>query len=101
MVAINEREWDRDRKIAKMDANGLSAYDLEIIGRSVRLDIPLQDPRALKQIADMLRGLANTIDFAVERDDLTLRQRLMTLKAEFTAASKRIRELHGATRKSL
>jgi hypothetical protein len=42
----------------------LEPFDQDIVGRVVRLHIPLKSPSAMLQVADMLRGLANQCELA-------------------------------------
>lgn len=99
MVQINETEWDKQRKRAKVESNGLTQYDMELLGSAIRLEIPFTDPKLLVDIADMLRGFANSIEFTVQRDDLPLRARLQMLKSEATSINGRIRVARGISRK--
>lgn len=99
MVNVDPSAWDRQRKAAALTDNGLTQYDLEIIGRPVRIEIPFEDPVKLREIADMLRGFANSIDFTTQRDDIPLRARLVMLKQEASGVNYRIRGMHGKSRK--
>lgn len=99
MVKVNEAEWDKARKTARIDDNGLSAYDKDLLGSAIRIEIPFTDPKLLRDIADMLRGFANTIDFTVQRDDMPLRARLFQLKSEAMNINQRIRVSRGLSRK--
>lgn len=91
MVDIDPKAWDRQRKLAATRQDGLSAYDLEIIGRSVRIEVPFDNEFVLREVADLLRGFANSIDFTTRRDDLPLRQKLVQLRYEARALNGRIR----------
>lgn len=99
MVQIDPNQWDRQRKLAATRDDGLSAYDLEVIGKSIRLDIPFRDEFVLREVADLLRGFANSIDFTTRRDDLPLRSKLLQLKLEARALNGRIRYLQDRSKK--
>lgn len=91
MVDIDPEKWDRQRKLAATRQDGLTAYDLEIIGKAVRIEVPFDDEFILREVADMLRGFANSIDFTTRRDDLPLRAKLVQLRYEARALNGRIR----------
>lgn len=99
MVAVDPAAWDRQRKLSATDHNQLSTYDRDLIGTPVRVEIPFEDPTKLREIADLLRGLAETIEFTTEREDIPLRHRLSMIRRETMAINKRIRTIHGYSRK--
>lgn len=91
MVKVNEAEWDKQRKRSKIDDNGLTQYDRDLIGKAVRIEIPFMHPTVLKGVPDLLRGLATQIEFTLQRDDLPLRARLHMLKTVAADVNARIR----------
>ena len=99
MVQVDPAAWDKARKIAKTDENGLSEYDKSLLGAAIRIEIPFTDPKLLLEVADMLRGFATSLEFTVQRDDMPLRARLFQLKSEAMAINGRIRERRGLSRK--
>lgn len=75
--------------------DGLSEWDRKMLGRACRVEIPLTDQYTLRRIADLLRGLAATLDTYSRRTDLTERMILLGMKGEIQSLNNRIRELHG------
>lgn len=94
MVAIDPAEWDRERQAARRNADGLSEWDLEQIGRAVRIDVPCSDKRTLALAADLLRGIANEIEFTLQRDEIPLRMRLQSIRMYAHMVNRRLREQH-------
>jgi hypothetical protein len=97
MVGMNE-----DYVMAKRpteDAHGLTAFERKIIGTGVRLEIPFAGKYQLRQIADILRGYAEKIDFHTRRTDLKDWEILSYLKNEAKVTQMRIRETIESTGK--
>jgi hypothetical protein len=85
-------------EMAKRRTNdaGLSEWDRDMIGRAaVRLEIPFADldQVAMRDVADILRGLANAMDFWSRRSDLSQREILLYLRASTREAVHRMRSL--------
>jgi hypothetical protein len=99
MVAIDPKDWDRQRNKAARPESELTQYDKDIIGSGVRIEIPFQDLEKLREMARMLRQLADSIDGTTRRDDMPLRAILMSLMWEARAINARIKEMHGMSRK--
>ena len=74
---------------------GLSKFDRDLIGRAVRLEIPLSDAVNMRRIADLMRGFAAMMDNYSRRTDLSERAILFDIKAEARSFNQRVRELHG------
>jgi hypothetical protein len=66
----------------------------------MRLEIPFTDEFKLRQIADMLRGLAADIDNISRNASLPLVSRLYLMKSRAQAMNRRIRDLHGKFNKN-
>ena len=98
MVEIDPKVWDRQRKLAAMRQDGLTAYDLEIFGSGVRIEVPFDNEFVLREVADLLRGYANSIDFMTRRDDIPLRAKLVQLKMEARTINARIRQMKDQTK---
>ncbi|QCG97393.1 hypothetical protein E6C67_26860 [Azospirillum sp. TSA2s] len=80
MVKVNEAEWDKARKLKESGGNQMTEVEEKLLGRSIRLDIPLIYPSILPEIAELLRDLADTIDDALESQEGTLRARMFKVK---------------------
>lgn len=83
----------------------LNALDRVVIGKAVRIEIPFSDLYKMRRMAEMLRGLADDIDFNSRRIDhpepgtrdyeLWRRHILFYLKFRTGLVNKEIRLLHG------
>ena len=72
----------------------LTELDRQVIGaRHKRLTIPLENKLLLRQVADILRGLANQIDFDSRRPDTTERTALLDAKHSIDCTNRKIRAL--------
>lgn len=96
---IDEKTFIEAKRAAKTDDNGLTAYDADIIGTSVRLEIPFTDPVTLRLAVDLIRGWCNSAEFALQQDDLPLRGRLLNLKMEARTINHRVRQRLEQTRR--
>lgn len=86
-VEMARRPKDPERAV-------LTQFDADLVGNYVRFDIPMLIPRhRFKEVADMLRGLANTIEFAAQRTDLPERTLLFEIKMQARGVRRRIREM--------
>jgi len=94
MVQITPEEV-MARKKSEMEFGGLADSDREHIGAAMRLEIPFTDEFKMRQIADMLRGLAADFDSISRNVNLPLSSRLWLMKRHAAAVNKRIRNLHG------
>ncbi len=78
--------WDKDP-----GGENLSKFDREMLGQSKRLTIPVTDRLVLRKVADLLRGLANVIDFESRRPDNTARSSLFRIATEVDSTNRKIR----------
>ncbi|MCW5731525.1 MAG: hypothetical protein KIT20_12265 [Alphaproteobacteria bacterium] len=84
MVQLNVSEADfvAGRRKVRERKDTLSEFDRTIVREVVRLDIPLPDPVAMREIADKLKGLANTIDALSHRHEVGVRHQLLLMRLE-------------------
>jgi len=97
MVGTNEQF--AEMKHREKFGDGLSELDRMVIGEAVRIEIPFVDAFAMRRIADLLRGYAETIDFYSRRTDVPPRTILVHLRSEARAINARIREITGTRRR--
>lgn len=95
MVQISDEEFTRrhQARVAR-PPDGLTEFDREMLGRAVRIELPVNDAAVLAQAADLLRGLANQIDFCLQRQDIPLRPRLQMIKDYAWNLNRRLRDEH-------
>lgn len=70
----------------------LNDFDLSILGVSKRLSIPLGEPLLMRQVADLLRGLAMQLDHNSRRSDMPERSRRFMDKADIDSTNRKIKE---------
>lgn len=70
----------------------LTDFDKMIIGRPKRINIPLEDKFVLREIADLLRGLATIMAFESRRPDTAQRESLSRIRWEIRKTNTKIRE---------
>ena len=73
----------------------LSDMDRDIIGGNKRITIPMGDRLVLRQVADLLRGLANTMDHWSRlpvTEDMTERLMMMSVSSDIDRTNLLIRE---------
>lgn len=73
----------------------LSEYDREILGGSLRIDIPWTDPIAMRKIGELLIGLGTDFKAYSARGDLDDFAILSALRSKAVAARRRILETAG------
>jgi hypothetical protein len=91
MVGVNEDFVAMGKR--QEDTHGLTEFERRVIGQPVRIEIPFGSKYQMRQIADILRGLAERMDFHSRRTDLPAWEILSHLKNEAKAAHLRIREV--------
>ena len=69
----------------------LNDFDLSILGTSKRLSIPLGEPLLMRQVADLLRGLAMQLDHNSRRPDMPERSRRFMDAADIDSTSRKIK----------
>jgi len=70
----------------------LNSFDISILGTSKRLSIPLGEPLLMRQVADLLRGLAMQLDHNSRRPDMPERSRRFMDKADIDSTNRKIKE---------
>lgn len=96
MVATNEEIMARREKPEKGE---LSELDWAIIGKeATRLELPLENPSRYRQMAELLRGFAASLEFAGQRQDIPLRLNILSIKQEAKAINARMRRVRGVGR---
>src|SRR3990167_3257614 len=97
MVQINEAEFlEAMRKKRTENDAGLSDFDRDLIGKNAcRLEIPFADldQVAMRDVADVLHGLANTMDFWSRQAGHSQRDVLLLLRAAMREAVFRVRAI--------
>ncbi|MGE0733252.1 MAG: hypothetical protein AB7G15_16955 [Alphaproteobacteria bacterium] len=85
--------WDAK---AEKKSEGLSEWDLGITrGRHrARLDIPLLSAAGLREAVDIMRGLANQLDFELRGRDQSERTAMLTARFEVYQANQRMKKIH-------
>lgn len=69
----------------------LTDFDRMIVGKAVRITLPLSSRLLLGDAADILRGLANQLDHLSRRHDISERTALTSAKGEAQLAQQKIR----------
>lgn len=95
MVQICESTWDEMRKARKDAADELTATEKQLLGRNVRLELPVHDLAAIKEVADMLIGLGNQIKFIAEQRGATKADKLFAIRSHFNSVRCRLRFVNG------
>lgn len=70
----------------------LSDYDMSLLPRSKRISIPLGEPLLMRQVADLLRGLAMQLDHNSRRQDMPERSRRFMDMSDIDSTSRKIKE---------
>lgn len=88
----------------------LNAWDQSIVGKAIRIEIPFTDIYKMREIAEMLHGLAADLDFTSRRTDHPpldskdyapwRRSMLRQLRETSLLINHRIRYLHGKHNKN-
>lgn len=60
----------------------LGDHERDMLGRSVRIDLPISDlpEHKIRELADQLRGVANSLEFIAQRNDLDLYHKLQEVR---------------------
>lgn len=95
MVQICEATWDDMRKARKIDAGELTDAEKALLGRAVRIELPVTDLAGMKKAADMLMGLGTQIKHIAERDDLTKAEKLFAMRSHANSVRDRLRVSSG------
>jgi hypothetical protein len=74
----------------------ISAQSPDFIGRSSRLDIPLNSQYNLRRVADLGKGLMEQLDFISRRDDISKKEAMRQAQSCVRAVNQ---QLHGMMRK--
>ena len=91
-VELPIKSLDQFRELPLTTKDELTDMDRQIIGASKRITIPLGDAFILRDIADMLRGLALQMEVASKTTELPLRSRLMNVRFEIDSTNRKIRD---------
>lgn len=70
----------------------LSEFDQSLLPRSKRLNIPIGEPLLMRQVADLLRGLAMQLDHNSRLHDLPERSRRFADLHDITSTNNKIKE---------
>lgn len=70
----------------------LNEFDLMLVGTCKRLSIPLGEPLLMRQVADLLRGLAMQLDHNSRRPDMPERSRRFMDKHDIDSTNRKIKE---------
>lgn len=95
---------------APVEEPDLSAWDLTIIGKSVRFDVPIGNRVKMKKYADLIAGWVEEARFACSRTDHPpldsrdyhrwLRSTMFELRISARRVNQEIRRIHGKTNKN-
>lgn len=75
-----------------MNDGEFTELDRKIVGTSKRITIPLGEALLMRQVADILRGLATQLDFNSRRTDLQERTRRMQDRFDVDCANRKIKD---------
>lgn len=95
MVQICEAEWDMVRKARKDEADELTETEKQILGRNVRLELPIYDLAGMKEAADMLIGLGNQVKFIAEQRGGRKADKLFAIRSHVHSVRDRLRVVNG------
>src|SRR3546814_14109896 len=70
----------------------LSDFDRSLLPSSKRISLPLGEPLLMRQVADLLRGLAMQLDHNSRRPDMPERSRRFMDMADIDSTSSKIKE---------
>jgi hypothetical protein len=94
MVNISPQEVIEMRKSEKA-LEDLSPREREIVGGTVRLDLPMDSQYRLRQVAECLRDLAKTLDRLSRADSMTPVQACIEASAQAFFTRRDIMRLQG------
>lgn len=95
MVQLCEAEWDMVRKARKDEADELTETEKQLLGRNVRLELPIYDLAGMKEAADMLIGLGNQIKFIAEQRGVRKADKLFAIRSHTHSVRDRLRVVNG------
>src|SRR3546814_648812 len=70
----------------------LSDFDRSLLPSSKRISIPLGEPLLMRQVADLLRGLAMQLDHNSRRSDMPERSRRFMAAADIDSTARKIKD---------
>ncbi|MCM8735933.1 hypothetical protein M5E06_17515 [Azospirillum sp. A1-3] len=100
MVQIDVEQWDAVRKARKIEAGELTEAERALLGRAVRIELPVTDLPGMKQAADMLIGLGTQIKFIAEREDMTKAEKLFAMRSYANSVRDRLRVSSGRPKRT-
>lgn len=81
-----------DRRDVDENPYELSEFDQKMLPKTKRLSIPLGEPLLMRQVADLLRGLAMQLDHNSRRTDMTERSRRFMDLSDINSTSWKIKD---------
>lgn len=92
-MQISDEEFMRRKKGERPSTiDGLTDFDKDRVGKAIRIEIPMTDRLTLELTVELLRGLANEIEFTLQRQDLPLVARLQMIRDYAWTVCRRIRD---------
>ena len=91
MVQICEQEWDMARKARKVEGGELTDAEKALLGRAVRIELPVTSLAGMKHAAEMLMGLGTQIKHIAEREDMTKAEKLFAMRSHANSVRDRLR----------
>lgn len=81
-----------DRRDIEDNPYELNDFDRQLLPKTKRLSIPLGEPLLMRQVADLLRGLAMQLDHNSRRTDMTERSRRFMDMADINSTIWKIKD---------
>lgn len=81
-----------DRRDIEENPYELSDFDKSLLPKTKRLSLPLGEPLLMRQVADLLRGLAMQLDHNSRRTDMTERARRFMDLADINSTCWKIKD---------
>lgn len=81
-----------DGKGSEGNPYDLNDFDLSLLPRSKRLSIPIGEPLLMRQVADLLRGLAMQLDHNSRRQDMPERSRRFMDLSDIENTNRKIKD---------
>lgn len=95
MVQIDVEQWEAVRKARKDEADELTETEKQLLGRNVRLELPIYDLAGMKEAADMLIGLGHQIKFIAEQRGVRKADKLFAIRSHTHSVRDRLRVVNG------
>lgn len=84
------------RRASQDEMDGLTEYDLQVLGKAVRIEVPITSLYTLRRVASLFHGYADRLAVISRRhDDSTMRAKLMECRMLLSQLNYEIKDAHG------